>query len=330
LPTTGQVLVFAKVNLGSAFALLLGVLLPRLIPLSLLSILAAACSSQIGSDGGGTEPDTAGSADAGPSTPPLPEPPAQIICDDGLGGLAGDLAKAMELCDGSLISATLEEVQGVQHAVVTSYGQAYRPQAGSAMATIATGGISPQEDKDNGGTYDVSTSHPSPGGDPADGCGTADPLQVQDMVKLALRLKAPEGATGFQFNFNFMSAEFPEYLCTEFDDTFMAYLESQQLTGNISFDENDNVISINTGFFDVCSPQLSASCQGNQDLVGTGYDDRGGTGWLTTKAPITPGEEFSLTFYLFDEGDAELTSQVLIDNFKWLAEDLDDGPVTID
>jgi len=153
---------------------------------------------------------------------------------------------------------------------------------------------------------------------------------VQDMVRLSLRLQAPPGATGFQFDFNFMSAEFPEFLCTEFDDTFLVMLQSQGIAGNISFDENDNVISINTGFFDVCDPQHAATCLGAAELGGTGYDDRGGTGWLTTKAPIAPGEEFSLSFYLFDEGDAELSSQVLLDNFKWTNEDLGDDPITID
>lgn len=317
-----------EARVGSSVALVGVVKTVPLFALVFCSLAQLACSSEISAGQG--DGVSEGFPDAGPPEPPVPDPPVQIICDTGLGDAATDLAKAMELCDGSLLSVTLDEVRTVQHAVVDGYGQVYRPQTGLAMATIATGGVSPQEDKDNGGTYDVSTSHPSPKGDPADGCGTEDPPQVQDMVKLALRLQAPLGATGFQFDFNFMSAEFPEYLCTEFDDTFVAYLESEGITDNISFDENDNVISINTGFFDVCDQGLSASCMGNQDLAGTGYDDRGGTGWLTTKAPIKPGEEFSLTFYLFDEGDAELTSQVLIDNFTWVAEDLDDGPITID
>jgi len=127
-----------------------------------------------------------------------------------------------------------------------------------------------------------------------------------------------------------MSTEFPEFFCTEFDDTFLAVLQSSGLNGNISFDENENVISINTGFFDVCNPILGAACNGDSDLAGTGYQGRGGTGWLTTTAPIQGGEEFSLTFYLFDEGDPVLTSQVLLDNFKWIGEEVDDEPITID
>jgi hypothetical protein len=253
----------------------------------------------------------------------------QTICDDGLGSAGADLAKAMELCDGSLLSVELTTVKPEQAAVVNSYGDSYMPKAGSAMATLATGEISALADKDLS-IYDISTAHPLPGPNPADGCGQADPLEVQDMAKMVMKLKAPAGASGFQFDFNFMSAEFPEFLCTEFDDTFLVMLESQGLSGNISFDENNNVISINTGFFDVCNPANGVSCGGAAELAGTGYGDRGGTGWLTTKAPITPGEEFTLTFYLFDEGDAELTSQVLIDNFMWSTENLDDGPITID
>ncbi len=276
------------------------------------------------------DPSTEPSDPQDPGNPGNPPPlPVQTICDDSLGATGADLARAMELCDGSLLSVELLNVMPEQAAVVNTYGGTYKPKAGAAMATLATGEVSAQTDKDLS-IYDVSTGHPLPGPDPADGCGQADPLQVQDMVTMKLNLKAPAGATGFQFDFNFMSAEFPEYFCTEFDDTFLAILESQTLNGNISFDEKEKVISINTGFFDVCTAANGPNCGGAAELAGTGYDDRGGTGWLTTKAPITPGEEFSLTFYLFDEGDAQLTSQVLIDNFQWSTEDLGDGPITID
>ena len=304
--------------------------------LVLSAFLLTSCTAVVGGTTGPNNEESSdlGSADAGAQADSNPVPdaapvPVQIICDDNLGGTAADLAKAMELCDGSLLSVDLQSARTLQYGVTSSYGQTYAPRAGSAMATIATGGVSPQEDKDEGGTYNVVALHPQPRGNPADGCGRADPLLVQDMVRVVLRLKAPDAATGFQFDFNFMSAEFPEYLCTEFDDTFLAVLDSEALKGNISFDENQNVISINTGFFDVCNPAHASTCQGAQELSGTGYDNRGGTGWLTTKAPIGGGEEFSLTFHLFDEGDALLTSQVLLDNFQWIVEEIDD-PITID
>jgi hypothetical protein len=43
----------------------------------------------------------------------------------------------------------------------------------------------------------------------------------------------------------------------------------------------------------------------------------GSTGWLSTTAPIQPGEDVTLRFVIFDEGDGVLDSAVLIDNFQW-------------
>ena len=60
-------------------------------------------------------------------------------------------------------------------------------------------------------------------------------------------------------------------------------------------------------------------------IAGTGYDDDDGggepigasTGWLTTTAPIAPGEDVTLRFVIFDEGDGIYDSAALIDNFQW-------------
>ena len=43
----------------------------------------------------------------------------------------------------------------------------------------------------------------------------------------------------------------------------------------------------------------------------------GGTAWLTTQAPVVPGEIFNLDFYIWDTGDQVLDSSVIIDNFQW-------------
>jgi hypothetical protein len=46
----------------------------------------------------------------------------------------------------------------------------------------------------------------------------------------------------------------------------------------------------------------------------------GGTAWLTTKAPVTPGEIFNLDFYIWDTGDLRFDSSVILDNFQWNCE----------
>ena len=44
----------------------------------------------------------------------------------------------------------------------------------------------------------------------------------------------------------------------------------------------------------------------------------GATGWLTSQAPVSPGEEFTLEFMIWDAGDGILDSSVLLDNFTWV------------
>jgi hypothetical protein len=125
-------------------------------------------------------------------------------------------------------------------------------------------------------------------------------------------------------------------VCTQYDDTFVAKLESTMFNGNISFDSMGRPVTVNVGFFTTCAVgseppgKPGMACTGDADLAGTGYDGGrgGGTGWLTTTAPVTPGEHIKLHFMIFDEGDHAYDSSVLIDNFRWLGDPVD-GPVTI-
>ena len=52
-------------------------------------------------------------------------------------------------------------------------------------------------------------------------------------------------------------------------------------------------------------------------MLGGGSIPGGSTSWLTTTAPVTPGEDVTLHFIIFDEGDHILDSAALIDNFRW-------------
>jgi hypothetical protein len=79
---------------------------------------------------------------------------------------------------------------------------------------------------------------------------------------------------------------------------------------------------VNNGFFDVCQ-----GCPaGTGDLLGTGIGgacatntvtDGGGTVWLTTTAPVVPGEDMEMEFVIFDVQDHGWDSTVLIDAFQW-------------
>jgi hypothetical protein len=163
----------------------------------------------------------------------------------------------------------------------------------------------------------------------------AQPAEVNDYTELVLKLKAPTNANTFSFQFQFLSAEYPEFVCTQFNDEFLVMMESPgefTTATNISFDSSMNPITVNNGLFTVCQNGTSSytmhCTHPVTDIAGTGYEDTasgiggsapigGSTGWLTTTAPVTPGEELTLHFIIFDEGDHIYDSAVLIDNFQW-------------
>jgi hypothetical protein len=80
---------------------------------------------------------------------------------------------------------------------------------------------------------------------------------------------------------------------------------------------------VNNGFFQVCVPKggICGACPfGNSELALTGMqlnNTGGGTTWLTTDAPVLPGETITLDLMIFDVSDHLLDSLTLLDNFRW-------------
>jgi hypothetical protein len=133
-------------------------------------------------------------------------------------------------------------------------------------------------------------------------------------------------------------------VCTEFNDSFVAWLNSSAWAGmngdlNISFDMNHNAVSVNNAFFDHCTMNAQTGCAGGttataactagpSELQGTGFYNLGtycsgqttgggATGWLTTKAPVKGGETITLQYIIWDTGDQNWDSSVLVDNMQW-------------
>jgi hypothetical protein len=267
-----------------------------------------------------------------------------------------DFARSMELCDLELACSASKpcpgklrcaggrcsRVLGAQfnsgaaaraRDIASSFakGGPVRPQAGASFVVLSTGLAS----------YVPGQTCPQPGtvlkgthGDPSKPGAVA-----YDYSELALQILVPSNAQSLEFDFHFFSMEFPEYLDSEFNDTFWVQLSSKKLTGNISFDKNKTPIQIKNAFFDICDsdpayPKSQGMCsRPAAQLKGTGYGkdcapppfgkrkdappDGGSTGWLHTAAPVTPGETIRLVFSIFDKGDAIYDSTVLIDNFRW-------------
>lgn len=76
-----------------------------------------------------------------------------------------------------------------------------------------------------------------------------------------------------------------------------------------------------TGFS--CAPTKSAD--GLIDLGGKGASYGSSTGWLTTEWPIRAGEEFYITFHIHDSADAKLDSEVILDGFRFISEEVKPG-----
>lgn len=306
------------------------------------------------------------------------------------------LAEAMDLCTfvdeehirkpWGVLSSTLSNVSGtvaphpLQSGVLTQFGplapSPITPTAGATMALLSTGEARGQGNDDYSGLNRVFFRRSQA---PATylnahagtlqtraGCPEGD-VQVWDSIRYRLRIRAPTNAKGFSYRFRFVSREYPKYLCSEYNDFFLALLNSQHAEipadTNISFDAANNPISINNAFFTTCEAMTCSktfagsgapvdiyrwsdsnndgcidvlSCDANNlcaNALGACPDGAaevqtyaatttgaGATSWLTTSAPIVPGEIFTLDFHLWDTGDGDLDSLVILDDFKWLLE----------
>jgi Putative metal-binding motif len=224
------------------------------------------------------------------------------------------------------------------------------PRYGNNMAAMSSGRARDANDPDGttANTYQYVTGTPpadfiaAHGGQlPTTSAGCPNGNGANDAVMLRVQLKVPSNANSFSFQFRFFSQEYWYWTCTQYNDFFIAMLDSSWLPGpgqtaipadkNISFDSNNNYISVNTQqFFTVCPPKTGYPCpDGTAGLNGTGYTlgPGGATLWLTTTSPVVPGETITLRFVTWDTSDRALDSLVLMDNFRWSA-DPSDGPTT--
>ncbi len=295
-------------------------------------------------------------------------------CDDGLAvddPSALDAAKAVELCtpltdprkwglksakwvlpdgsdpstliptyEGSLAQATANYPLG--HGILSAFGSHVAVQAGKRMLGLSSGTARQPSDPGymdvNG--FDKLYTSGSPVGFPKESpaCPGIITGQPHDGVALEVELVAPTNAKGFSFSFDFFTYEWPDFICSTFNDFFVALrmpFPAGQADGNISFDSMGNPVSVNNAFLEVCGCASGTPCLaggksftcalGDQTLLGTGFgadtagEDHGSTYWLSTTAPVAPHEAFTLRWAVYDSADGELDTTTLIDDFRWIA-----------
>jgi hypothetical protein len=242
-----------------------------------------------------------------------------------------DYAKAMDLCQTAtendpqkkwgVISATFSRADGTGAPAANSrsirgvFGNTITPKKGNRFAVLSTGTAADTNDASPSFTsLQEGTSMGTASGFPADwlaanggvlpntpGCpGIAGGTTANDPIMLRLRIRVPTNAQSFSFNSYFLSAEFPEWVCSPFNDFFVALLNStfsgqpaNPADRNLAFYDpapvgapffpvGVNLAYQNNGLFRVCKNGVMGcadgnnknltTCVSNAELAGTGFD----------------------------------------------------------
>jgi hypothetical protein len=187
-------------------------------------------------------------------------------------------------------------------------------------------------------SLNTTTRHPATG------------LDVNDMAAIQMRVRVPANARGVALDSMFVSVEWPDYLCSNFNDKMDIYLVSD-VTGrqpsNIALDPNGASITVNNGYFelpsawtsDLSSVPYAKATSGFEGFCGFPADELmcqlpaycagptneleylgSGTGWLVAQGPVRAGETIDLLAVVGDAGDSALDSLMLLSGLRWLPE----------
>lgn len=174
-----------------------------------------------------------------------------------------------------------------------------------------------------GGSYLVLSSGlvssallPNTAGNTSSNLGGLSTSAGQDMVQMVLVLHVPPSAKSWYVNWKFLSEEYPEYVGSAFNDAFLIeepastfVISGNTITApnNVAFDQNGDLISVNTTGVLGMTPAAA---------VGTTYD--GATATLSTAADLEEGATLlTLVFSIMDIGDSIYDSTVFLDHFRF-------------
>ena len=306
-------------------------------------------------------------------------------CDSNLVSSTGDplaYARALDLCattteDGfawGVIDASLTLANGTstplstQRSIRKQFGDVLIPSGGESMVVLssgnaaASGQTSPNFAPFESGS-DLGTSVPAPsdwigyhGGTFPASCPGVEFTDntANDSVMLTLRVRVPTNARSFTAKMYFFSAEYPEWVCSNYNDFFVALLDSESTENpedkNIAvYDDGQdlwpvglNIIKVAPGLFGACQsgmvgcqgelPAAAHTCTGDVgELAGTGFDVidvsnscngnnfpvGGGTGWLEMAGNVAPGEIAEIRLAVWDSGGHLFDALVLLDDWQW-------------
>lgn len=297
------------------------------------------------------------------STDPMDAVKAIGLCDQDKNGMSKFVKKATwVLADGLPPGPSVDMANfHLGHGMLDHFGANDLPREGKRMLALSSGTARNKEEpgffsRNFNKGYSSNPPLTFNGESPACPGVVVPKSSVQDAAGVELEIQAPTNALSLEFNFNFLSYEFPQFICTQFNDFFWANFIQGNVNKNISFDEKGNAISVNAAFLTQCDcppsgpgiclappnpapgqPQKEFDCKGVDLLAGTDFDGNtnpaqvagwtnGGSAWLKTTVPVESNKLIKLRFVVFDSGvsangtkDHNVDSTVLIDKFRWHA-----------
>jgi len=309
------------------------------------------------------------------------------LCDNGLASNSNnpdDYARAIDLCQFTSENPPLpDRIWGVidanlrrandsgnpnanSRSIRAQYGSVITPENGQRIAVMSSGyasypgannpgyfafeagqdmGVNPDVQAPAGWLAANGDQFPN-----APGCTISNNTTAHDSVMFQIRVRVPTNANSFSTKMYFFSAEYPEYVCTDFNDMFITLVETNDDDnpndtniavyddGNNLWPVGVNLVSAAPGLFTQCDngnigcaggPNLPYNgCESENELTGTGFDLNagacagnddigGGTGWLTMSGNVEPGEVMEIRFVIWDTADSGWDSLVLLDHWQW-------------
>jgi hypothetical protein len=215
-------------------------------------------------------------------------------------------ALAGAIADGGVAGAAFTEIPpGGNPAAIADTPLAGFPLQGASYAILASGDTTLAASSDQSAFANVGNGGPA-------SHGTA-----LDVTILRIDVNVPSPANCVTLSFRFLSEEFPEFVGGDFNDGFIAELDASTWSGsgsglsapdNFAFDEQGNVISVNT------------STMSAEEASGTIYG--GATPRLSAAQATTPGAH-SLYLSIFDQGDDGYDSAVFLDRLGFITTEPD-------
>lgn len=227
-----------------------------------------------------------------------------------------DLALAILANQSTLISSNYVDTdqEGCRQATVLSSLGIMVPTDGSTFALFSTG---------IAGAIPVTTNAENPG-DERGTCFKNRYGHPRDEATLTMVLQAPPYMHYLYYDLQFFSAEYPEYVGTQYNDIVTVTVDSP------SQGPTPYTVDVNSGHF-----QLNA-----YDIPGTGFDifalsgdpddvdivdttprvpgaDAGATALIRVENPVSPYEPVTVTINIKDTGDNQFDSATFIDNLMF-------------